>query len=301
MRVREAGKICDNLWYLGREESGVYLLEGSACSMIINGGLSCIIPDVLRQLEAFGLDEGKIKKMLILHAHFDHVGIVPFFKRRNPALEIYASKRAWQILQTPTAIDTINLFSAVTSEKLGKTDDIADFDLEWRNDISGITVAEGDAIDLGDESILIIETPGHSSCSISAYVPSMKTLFPSDGGGIPFKNIIVPSGNSNYTVFQQSLEKLRDLDVAYFCADHYGYVAGEEAKSFVENSINAARLFRNRIEAVYRRKGSVEASVRQLVDDTKADLYDYVLPEDILAGIYGQMVKHIAKDLENEE
>ena len=28
MRVREPGKIRDNLWLLGREESCVYLLEG---------------------------------------------------------------------------------------------------------------------------------------------------------------------------------------------------------------------------------------------------------------------------------
>ena len=62
MRIREAGKICEHLWYLGRAESGVYLLEGNKCSMIINGGLSCILPEVLHQFDAFGIDEQRIQR-----------------------------------------------------------------------------------------------------------------------------------------------------------------------------------------------------------------------------------------------
>jgi hypothetical protein len=29
MRIRKAGKVRYNLWYIGREESGAYILEGS--------------------------------------------------------------------------------------------------------------------------------------------------------------------------------------------------------------------------------------------------------------------------------
>lgn len=68
------------------------------------------------------------------------------------------------------------------------------------------------------------ETPGQSSCSVSLYVPSVKALFPSDGGGIPCKEMILAARNSNFTKYQESLEKLKDLDVAFLCSDHYGYV-----------------------------------------------------------------------------
>ncbi|MCK5554244.1 MAG: MBL fold metallo-hydrolase, partial [Deltaproteobacteria bacterium] len=90
MRIRKPGKVLHNLWYLGREQAGVYLLDGGDEAMIINGGLAYLVPDLLRQFEKFGIDEEKIKKLLILHSHFDHVGIVPFFKRRHQDLEIYA-------------------------------------------------------------------------------------------------------------------------------------------------------------------------------------------------------------------
>jgi glyoxylase-like metal-dependent hydrolase (beta-lactamase superfamily II) len=108
VNCQNPGKVCDGLWYLGRPESGVYLLEGRDGSIIINGGMSYLVPGLLHQLDEFQLDESRIQGIIILHAHFDHIGIVPFFRRRNPGFKIYASKRAWQILSDSKAIDTIN-------------------------------------------------------------------------------------------------------------------------------------------------------------------------------------------------
>ena len=111
MRIRKPGKIRDRLWFLGSEESCIYLLEGENESIFVSGGLSYLVPDILRQLKEFRIDEARIKKILILHSHFDHVGIVPFFKRQIPELEILASARGWEILGLPRAVQTINEFS----------------------------------------------------------------------------------------------------------------------------------------------------------------------------------------------
>ena len=113
MRAHKTGKICDGLWYLGRKESGVYWLEGNDSSIIISGGMNDIAPDVVHQIEDFDLDEDKIKGVLILHAHFDHIGIIPFLTRRYPHITVYGSERAWEILADPKAVDTINKFNAL--------------------------------------------------------------------------------------------------------------------------------------------------------------------------------------------
>jgi len=301
VRIRDFGKVRDNLWHLGRVESGIYILQGQKHSMIINGGMSCIVPDILKQMKIFNIDEGRIDKLLILHAHFDHVGIVPFLKRRHPELEIYASARAWEILKTPKAIRTINLFSTLINEKMGVNAEVSSYDLDWRDDVSGITVKEGSSIDLGGLTVSIMETPGHSSCSISAYVPEIKVLFPSDAGGIPYRNEIVPAGNSNYTLFQQNLEKLKHVDADYICADHFGYVTGEEAKSFISKTSDVAKQFRKLMESTYRRTGDVEEAVQHLIDIRYKKRPDYFMSREILTGVYGQMVKHIAAALENAE
>jgi glyoxylase-like metal-dependent hydrolase (beta-lactamase superfamily II) len=297
MRIRKPGKITESLWYLGCEESGVYLIAGQGESMIISGGLSYILPDILRQIREFDIKEDRIRKLLILHAHFDHVGIVPFLKRRIPDLQIYGSSRAWEILKMPKAINTINEFSRMVTVRMGRVEDCSGFDLEWREDVAGATVSEGDQVGIDDMEVQIFETPGHSSCSISAYVPRIKALFASDGGGIPYQDTIVTPGNSNFTLFQQSLEKLKDLEVEYLCADHYGYIVGEEAADFIQQAIRMAKQNRSLMEKAYLRTRDVDTAAHELVTSFYERYPDYVLSQEIFEGIYRQMVRHIAKSL----
>ena len=298
MRIRKPGKVRDRFWFLGREESGIYFLEGNNESMIINGGMSYIVSDLLRQFKEFGIDEERITKLLILHAHFDHVGLVPFFKRRHPKIDIYASRRGWEILQAGKAIQTINEFSRSIAKRTGKEGVYTTFDLDWRDDVTGKTIGDGDQMDLGGTAISILGIPGHSSCAIAAYVPEFKALFPTDGGGIPFDETIVISGNSNYTKYQQSLEKLKDLEVEYYCADHYGYVAGKEAKEFISKSIETARQMRERIEKVYRSTQDIDLAVQKLIPIFYQEIPDYFLSPEIVQDVFRQMVRHIAGVME---
>src|SRR4030043_718464 len=294
MRMRKPGKVHERIWFLGREESGVYLLEGNNSSMIVSGGMSYIVSDLLQQFKEFDMDENRIKKLLILHSHFDHVGIVPFFKRRHPEIEVYASERGWGILRMDKAILTINEFSRNVTKRMKKEDVYSTDDIDWRNDVSGKTIREGDRIDLGDLKVSILEIPGHSSCCIAAYVPELKALFPTDGGGIPFNQTIISSGNSNYTKYQQSLEKLKDLEVEVYGADHYGYLIGEEARKFIHKSIEMANKNRALIEQVYRSTQNIDVAVQKLVSSFYKENPNYFLSPEILLDVYRQTVRHIA-------
>lgn len=298
MRIRKPGKVREEIWFLGREESGVYLLEGKKDSMIISGGMSYIVPDVLGQFKEFGIDEKKINKILILHSHFDHVGIIPFLKRRHPGIEILGSERAWELLRMEKAIVTINEFSRNVAKRMGKEALYSEFDLEWTGDISGKSLREGDRIDLGSIEVTILEIPGHSSCCIAAYIPGIKALFPTDGGGIPFDETIVTSGNSNFTKYQESLERLKPLEVEYYCADHYGYVTGEEARKFISMTIEMAKKKRSQMEEAYRSTRDIDAAARLLISSFYKESPDYFLSPEIFFDVHRQMIRHIASVIE---
>ena len=298
MRIRKPGRVKEGLWFLGREETGVYLVEGGEEAMIISGGMSYIVPDLLQQMTDFNIDEGRITKLLILHSHFDHIGIVPFMKRRLSQTEVYASERAWEILKMEKAIRTINEFSRTVARRMRMEEVYSVYDLEWRDDITGNLVHDGDRIDLGGVTVSILEIPGHSSCSIAAYVPEWKALFPTDGGGIPFQETIITSGNSNYTRYQESLEKLKDLEVDYYCADHYGYMTGEEARQFVPKTIEMAKKHRAEIEEAYRSTGDVDEAAKAMVNSFYDENRGYFLSPEIFLDVYRQMVRHIASALE---
>lgn len=297
MNCQNPGKVCDGLWYLGRPESGVYLLEGRNGSIIISGGMSYLVADLLRQFDEFGLKENRIRGVVILHAHFDHIGIVPFFRRRNPDIKIYASARGWEILSEPKHIDTINQFSHRLTERMKVDVPYTREELDWPAGLSGDRISEGDVIDLGSRQIQIFETPGHSSCSISAYVPQIKALFPSDGGGIPYKGTILASANSNFTLYLESLKRLETLEIDYLCADHFGYVYGNEANTYISSSIDSAMKERARLEDIYRRSFDIDAAAREMASSFIRENPDYFLTLDIYEGVCRQMMRHIAKTM----
>ncbi len=298
MRSQNPGKVCDGLWYLGTLESGLYVLEGSDQSIMISGGLAYIVPTVMRQMEEFGLDEDRIKTILILHSHFDHIGTIPYFRRRHPGIRVLGSERAWKILGKQQSIDTINAFNRMATERMGMAEECSGYDLDWPQGASGENVSEGQIIGLGNPDLQIFETPGHSSCSISAYAPKIKALFASDAGGIPLKDTIIISANSNFTKYQHSLDKLAPLDVEYVCADHFGYVYGEEAKVFIARAIEMAASERSRMEEVYGRTRDLGAAAKEISGDFFAKNPDYFMDPEIYLGVCRQMMRHIAKCME---
>src|SRR5208283_2621273 len=276
MRFRKPGKIDSNLWYLGVEESGAYLLRGHQGTALINGGLSYILPDVLAQMRQLGIGPGEITKLLILHSHFDHVGIVPYFKRNYPAIEVLASEAAVKTFEKPKAIEFINSYNQLSAGE--KNESLKGFDLEWRADIEPTIVREGEIIDLGGVALKIYETPGHSNCSISAYELNSGILFGSDALGIPFSDKLFPSMNTNIEQFLNSLEKLRSLKVNLFCADHYGYITGDEAQGIVSKTIEEASRWKARLFEVYRRNASdIDAGAREITSYFYQEMPGYFL------------------------
>lgn len=299
MRIRKPGQVTEGLWLLGTEESCVYLLEGRDHSMIISGGMAYIVPDVMEQISRFGIDTGRVGFLLILHAHFDHVGIVPYLKRLWPSMKVLASARAWELLGAQKVRETINSFSRAVAQRMGRQEVLERYDLDWREDIQGEVVKEGDRLELGGLWGEIMETPGHSSCSVTFWVPKLGALFASDGGGIPFKDTIITSGNSNYTQFQESLERLKRLPARYICADHYGYVCGEEASGFMDRAIEMAGKRRKLMEEVYRRTKDIDEAARELTEAFYRENPDYLLTPEIFQGVFRQMVRHVAGGMES--
>ena len=298
MRFRKAGKITDHLWYLGLEESGVYALEGGDGFILINGGLSYILPHVLEQMKTFGMDAKKIKKFLILHAHFDHVGIVPYFKRTWPDIEILASGTAWNVLAMPKAVNIMNEFNRLSAGQVGAADALKAYDLDWRDDLTGSSVGEGDLIDLGGVALKIMDTPGHTNCSISAYEPAIKALFASDGGGIPFGDTSFPSMNTNTIQFLESLEKLKPLPVSFLCADHYGYITGDEAGRFIDLTLTEGCRWKAELEDCYRKHaGDLDSGSKAITDYFYQENPGYFIASDILQGVFKQMLKFTGKNM----
>ena len=138
-------------------------------------------------------------------------------------------------MSEPRNMLTINDFSHRVALRVGMSGEFSESHCDWPVGLDLEIVSDGDMIDLGDVEILTLNTPGHSSCSISAYAPKLRALFPSEGGGIP-KDTIIAGPNLSSTDYIESLKKLESLEVEYLYADHFGYIYGDEAVSYLRRA-----------------------------------------------------------------
>ena len=300
MQIIEPGYVTKRILLLGRRESCLYVLDGGEESVVLGGGMAYISPDVEEQLRRFSVDEKKIKRVIVLHAHFDHCGLVPFMKKRWPWIVVAASRRAKALLADPGVSNRMKELNheAVVQAGLERKA------LEMGFDFTGIeveeTLQEGDKVSCGEVSLDVLEVPGHSSCSIALYLQEEKALFASDAAGVRFGEYYMAAGNSNFDLFQQSLEKMSRLEVDVLLGEHFGALVGAEGRGYLKKAMEEAARTRRLLEDSYRRTGDVEKSTEEITKLFLADAPENFLPPEVVGIVAGQMVRHIAKTMKRE-
>ena len=297
MIIQEPGRVTERITLLGRKESCIYLLDGGSEYAMLGGGMTYVIPDVLSQLANLGIDARKISRIIILHAHIDHVGIVSFFKRRWPWLTITASQRARENLLKPKMAKAILDFNTLLLSQAHMAERASEFGLDLENIEVDEVVKEGDIIACGDRTLEVIETPGHSSCSIAVYIREEKALMASDAGGVPFGDQIFTAANSNFDQYQASLEKMARYPALVHMAEHYGAFTGQDARQFLPRSITSAKTTRTLIEESLKRTGDVDQTVAEIAQILAQEAKGYFLPMEVMTMVLGQMTRYLAKTL----
>ncbi len=296
MRVEQPGPVTRRITLLGRNESCVYLVDGDDEYAILGGGMTYIVPDILSQVYDLGIDPKKIRYLFIHHAHFDHVGIVPRIKKIWPWIRVIASVRAKAQLARPDVVKSIaGLNLMLLPEK--------DIQLKQSMDIQTIgvdqTLSDGEVIQCGDLELAAIEVPGHSSCSMALYIPAEKTLAASDAGGIPYGDDIFAAANSNFDLYQASLEKMNRYDTQVHLSEHYGALTGDEGRGFMAKSMAQAVEMRSFLEKTYARHRDEKETVKELIEVISGRASGYFLPKEVMAVVLGQMTRFIAKQFES--
>jgi glyoxylase-like metal-dependent hydrolase (beta-lactamase superfamily II) len=251
-------------------------------------------------VEEFGIDGRKIKRLVILHAHFDHCGLVPFLKKLWPWATVSGSARAKDLLADPEVTRRIADLNQAAISRAGLENEARSLGFAFTQIEVEETLAGGDIISCGDITAEVIDVPGHSSCSIAVYIPQERALFVSDALGVRYKDFFLPTGNSNYDLYQASLERLAQYDVDLVLTGHYGGATGKEARSLLLDSIEDARKARVVLEASYKQTRDRKKSTEELVDFFMKKAPGNFLSRDVFTIIIGQMMRHIAKSLDGK-
>jgi len=290
MIIDQPGNVTETITMLGKQENCVYLVDGGDACAILGGGLASIIPDIEEQLATMGVDPKRIKSMVILHSHFDHCGIVPYFKNKWPWVEIVASERAKTLLSNPKALANIEKFISRDLEKTLPHVDPRELSINGFSVEVERVVGDGDGLTCGDVNLQVLETPGHSTCSISLYMPEEKAIFVSDAVGVSMGDMVLTAANSSFEHYMESLEKIFAFNPEIILSEHRGGRTGEDCRKFMPVCRQAALSMRELVEEAFVRTGDIEQSTDEIVDHFKG-----MMPLWVMKLVVGSMVYQISR------
>lgn len=137
-------QVFDNLYFLGTRSSSAWALTTSEGIILLDAMWQADVQDVIVDgLASLGLDPADIKYVVITHAHGDHFGGASYLQDAYGA-QVVMSPAEWYYLVTwPQRADPAPL-----PER-------------------DLTVLDGDALTLGDTSVRIVVTPGHTPGAVS--------------------------------------------------------------------------------------------------------------------------------------
>ncbi|OPX39720.1 MAG: hypothetical protein B1H11_02280 [Desulfobacteraceae bacterium 4484_190.1] len=295
MRIREPGPISDHLLFLGDEKICMYLVTGER-SLLLGGGMSYLVPPVEAQLDRFGVDRDRIMGMLILHSHFDHCAAAPYFEKAYPHWEMMGSKGTEKIFGMEKAVKNIALLDKATRDRYGLDERFRDISLDFHAPTLTRVLKEGDRIDLGGGvDIAIMETPGHSRCSITASAPALKLLFPSDAAPLPVmrEGGFVVMANDSLPIYFQSLERMAALTVDGICYEHCGAVLGQDAEWALRESLKLTRekidFFHQALDSGADKKDLARSEVKMILNNSEFGL----IAEEILMQVCLSMLESV--------
>jgi len=191
----------------------------------------------------FGKRPG-IDTLLLTHSHWDHTGASSFLQKYY-GFDVLASQRTVDLLQKRKVIDFVNRLNQDYKKMVKDTSDTVFDGLDMCR-----TVVEGERIPVdGDAYFEVIETPGHTKCSISFLLHPWKILFPGDATGVLEQDgAVKPLFLSSYRDYENSILKLVGLGAEVLAFPHNLIIKGKEKVSeHIERSLLRTRDIKDKI------------------------------------------------------
>jgi metallo-beta-lactamase class B len=139
----EPQKVFDNLYFLGQTEYSVWAVTTSAGIIVIDTIFDYSVEDeVVGGLRTLGMDPAQIKYAIVSHGHGDHSGGAAFLQEKF-GTKVILSAEDWDLL-----------------DRSGGTKPKRD-----------IVATDGMTLTLGDTTLTLYKTPGHTLGTISTVVP----------------------------------------------------------------------------------------------------------------------------------
>jgi glyoxylase-like metal-dependent hydrolase (beta-lactamase superfamily II) len=213
-------------YFTGLMVGRVYCIEDGDGLTIIDASLPPAGNQILKQVQAMGRQPADIKRILITHAHPDHVGALPLLKERTGA-QVMASAQERPVIEGKVPVPRApgRLRPPETRYKGTPVDRV---------------LSEGDVLPEVMGGLQVLFTPGHAPGHLAFWQPEKRILFCGDVI-FHFRNLTLPFSflTGDVEENKRSVRRLAGMDAAVVCFGH--------GEPLVENAAQAIRDFAERV------------------------------------------------------
>ena len=196
------------------------LILGSEKTALYDTGMACFYENLLHNIDVALEGTGRsLDYILTSHTHYDHIGALPYVLDRWPNAKVCGNLKASKVFASEGAIATMERLGNKAKEQYHK-DGVTITARGMRVDR---IVKDGDEISLGDITIKVYETPGHTDCSLSYMLMPGKILISCESTGLlrgPGRINTAPVKSLAQCI--ESTERLKKLDYDCLILPHYG-------------------------------------------------------------------------------
>ncbi len=198
------------------------LIVGSEKTALLDCGMaycgSRMVEKLARRLAENGRE--KLDYIILSHSHYDHMGALPYVRRRFPEAMVCGSRHCREILRRPNARKLIKELGEAARE-------LYDPESNVEIPVDGLAVdvilEDGDVVSLGNGYLVALETKGHTDCSMSFALEPAGILFTSESTGMLETSEYVHTPIlKDYSDAMESLKKCREYGAKYICLPHFG-------------------------------------------------------------------------------
>lgn len=226
-----------------------YIIKGKEKNLMIDAGINMMGPAYIASLEKIFGDKKALDYVFATHSHFDHLGAIPYLKRKLPSLKAGAAGRVGTLMKKKSVLDLMTSLSELQRDFFQNI--VGDEDVHIEAVDFELDLKEGDRFDLGGVTCEVYEVPGHTGDSLAFYIPEIRTLFPGEACGIPESgkdSAIQVEFLSSYDDYVASLDKLISLQPKLICMGHMWVFTDDDATAFLKQSLEATPRYRELIE-----------------------------------------------------
>ncbi len=186
----------------------VYAITTGNEITLIDTSITSAAPKILKQLQTAGYQPEQVRRILITHAHSDHVGSLPALQAATGA-QVYAST-----IDTPV-VEGREIFTANPNSPLPKPGK------PFPGTPVDVQLNDGDTLPDVLGGLQVVFTPGHSPGHIAFWQPEQRLLF---GGDVMFHVWGITQPPDAFTVDpaqnRQSIARVEQLQPQVVCFGH---------------------------------------------------------------------------------